>query len=181
MIKNLFYISIMLSTLLQVGCGKGVKNDSSSDDDSDIRSITSEVHKLEASLKIDGSSELSMKSFAEAREVRIPASIVVKNGNAGNNAAIIYFNANSDIDFDFYCKYIGGASVTSPENQEDVEKGLAYNFDDCYKALNDQRQINFYPGESITQKDESTVILELLSADPRFNTSAEAEIEEVLR
>jgi hypothetical protein len=180
MLKTTIYTTFIISiAFMQVGCGKKVTNDRSpaSDDVSDSRAARSETFKFQASIQSDGTSQAAYKKFAQDLEARIPESINVKAGNAGNHSAVIYFNAISMTEFDFYCKYAGGASTSSPTEAEDIQKGLKYNFQDCYKNLGDQDQINYEPGEPITQFNDSALILELNGADSRYNTSAEADLE----
>jgi hypothetical protein len=109
--------------------------------------------------------------------VRIPASLNVKDGNAGDGQALIYFNSNTESDYDFYCKYIGGASSTSPTDEGEIAKGLKYNFDECYTQDNDQGQIGFNPGDAVTQYNNSSVVFRVESADPTENTTVEAIID----
>jgi hypothetical protein len=178
MLKTTLYTTVILSTFLQVGCGKKVTNRApASDNITDIRGGGTETFKLNAKFSPGSNSEPSYKRFAKDLEVRIPASIDVKSGNAGNNTAILYFNAISLTEFDFYCKYIGGASVSSPVIEEDIQKGLKYKFHDCYANSGDQNQINYEAGEPITQFDDSSLILEIEGSDSRFEMEAEADLE----
>jgi hypothetical protein len=178
MIKNTIYTTVILSSCLLVGCGKEVTNRApASDDVTDIRGGTTETFKLSASFLPNGLTQPKYKTFTKALEVRIPRTIDVKSGNAGNNTALLYFDATSVTDFGFYCKYIGGASTSSPLAEEDIQSGLKYNFDNCYMSLGDQRQINYPVDTWITQYEGSSLILELKGADSRFETDAEADLE----
>ncbi len=167
----------MFSALLQVGCGKKVTNRETDENTDDRRNVISEFYKLKSSLTTSGTSIADFNESEADHEVRIPASINVEEGNAGNKTAVIYFNAKSETNFSFYCRYTGGAPVESPIIDQDIEKGLAYNFDGCFTQVNDQSPINYYPGYELTHYKDNKVILELLSADPRFNAKANAEFE----
>jgi hypothetical protein len=178
MYKTIVKSSVILSTFLQVGCGKGVINRApASDNNSEVRAITADSFKLSASLDTSGTNFDSSKSFAKDLELRIPESLKVTEGNAGDGSAIVYFNSNGDTEYDFYCKYIGGASSQTPTDEEEIIKGLRYNFHDCYTQDNDQGQIGFNPGEAITQYNFSSVVFRVQSADPTENTTVEADIE----
>ncbi len=179
MLKTILKSSVILSTFLQVGCGKGVINKAPASDNSDsaIRFITADSFKLSASIDQNGTATDSAKSFDKDLELRIPASLDVTEGNAGNGTAAIYFNSNGETGYDFYCKYVGGASSATPTDETEIEKGLKYNFHDCYTQENDQGQISFRPGEAITQYDNSSVVFSVKSADPTEKTKVQADIE----
>ncbi len=177
---KLFYMS--LYCMLLVGCGKQVKNSAESEE---IRrdSLTSSNIVLEdefSSGSISSKSTITLNStfeFHQDSAVRIPASVAVTSGNAGNNTAVIYFNAQNEDDYGFYCKYIGGATSNSPVTQTDFTNGLFYHFHSCYTLPNDLGEVNYYPGREVIQFQENSVILELLSADPRYFTKAQAQLE----
>ena len=171
---KLFYFSAFC--MFSVGCGKKVTNN---EDQNEVRrdSLTVERIILDASLETNGLKDIERYSFKKDSEVRVPASIEVDSGNAGNNFAVIYFQANSTTNFQFYCKYQGGANYASPSTVTDRINGLIYHFHSCYKELNDQRPVTYYPGSLITQYQGTKVILEILSADPKLDTSASTELE----
>lgn len=168
---KIFYFS--LYCFLIVGCGKKVTNNP--DDEQIAReALTTERVLLDATLKTNGEKELSAYDFKKDAEVRIPASIRVIEGNAGNNTAVIYFNANSNTNFDVYCIYQGAASTASPIEEQDILNGLTYEFDSCYDDLG---YLNYYPGNGLIQDKGLSVILELISADSRYNTKVKTELE----
>jgi hypothetical protein len=178
MYKTIVKSSVILSTFLQVGCGKAVINKApASDNNSAIQFITADSFKLSVNIDESGTSSDSSKSFEKDLEVRIPASLNVKEGNAGDGKALIYFNSNTESDYDFYCKYIGGASSETPTEEDEIVKGLKYNFDECYTQDNDQGQIGFNPGDAVTQYNNSSVVFRVESADPTENTTVEAIID----
>ena len=173
---KLFYLSMYC--MLFAGCGKKVKG---LEEEIDVRreTLTSDSIVLKDHYSPSGIEFLSKSQydFANDSSVRIPASISVNEGNAGNNTAVIYFNAQSANDFGFYCKYIGGASTASPITQTEITNGLFYNFETCYTQANDQAEVNYYPGYEAIQFGNSSIILELLSADPLKETHATTEFE----
>lgn len=173
---KLFYLSMYC--MLMVGCGKKVKNQV---EEQDIRrdTLTANSIILEDTLgklasKTTGK---SIYTFTQDSSVRIPASITVEAGNAGNNYAVIYFNSKSQSEFDFYCKYKGGATTSSPATETDFTNGLYYHFETCYTQENDIGEVGYYPGYEVINFSDNSLILDLLSADPRYNTQVAAEIE----
>lgn len=168
---KLFYLSMYC--MLLVGCGKQVKG---LEEQTEIRrdSLSSDSFVLIDHFSPTGTTSFlpdSRFDFTSDSSVRIPASISVNYGNAGNNTAVIYFNATSSNDYGFYCKYIGGASSSSPITQTEITNGLSYNFETCYTQANDQGEVNYYPGYEAIQFGNTSIILELLSADPSHNTT----------
>jgi len=168
-----FYFGIYC--LLMVGCGKKIKN-SPALEEIQRNALTTDRIFLNSKLYVNGQKVNSKHLFAEDTdlEVTIPDIIRVNEGNAGNNTAVIYFNANSVTEFRYYCIYTGGALNSAPDDPQDIEDGLNYHFDDCYNL---EGKVGFYPGYQLTQDNDKAVILELLSADPRYNTTATTELE----
>lgn len=171
---KLFYFSVYC--FLLVGCGKKVEN---TQEQSDVNrsELSSQLIKLKAQLFKSGNAIDEEYAFNSDSEVRIPASINITEGNAGNNMARVYFNAISENEYGFYCNYQGGASMQSPLTSGDIESGKKYIFENCYTQDNNQGEINYYPGYETIQYQNKSIIFELLSADPRYDTSAEAEFE----
>ena len=170
---KLFYFSIYC--LLLVGCGKKIEQPQ----DQDVRQerLESQIIKLNAKIFSNGNAVDEEHEFTTDSEVRIPDSLQVIEGNAGNHIAKIYFNVDENDNFEFYCKYVGGASNATPNKPEEITSGHYYHFDTCYMQENDQQEINLLPGyESIQYKDKS-VLFKLVGADPRFDTQAAAEFE----
>lgn len=168
-----------LYCLLMVGCGKKIKN-SPELEEIQRSALTTDRIFLDSNLYTNGQKEISKYQFNEETdlEVTIPDVIKVTAGNAGNNTAVLYFNADSVSDFKYYCIYTGGSLYSSPTNPEDIEDGLLYHFDDCYNL---EGKVGFYPGYKLTHAHNKAVILELLSADPRYNTHATTELEVTYR
>ena len=165
--------------LLATSCGKGFSDSQSADSQiNDISTLQSSAsYTLSSKIRLDSTRLLDSRSYPIDHGVRIPASINVQEGNAGNSSAIIYFNARSTVDFSFYCRYVGGANTNSPVLPDQIEKGLSYDFDECFTRINNQDPINYVPGEELIQYKENFVILELLGADSRFKAEASAELE----
>lgn len=170
---KLLYFSIYC--VLLVGCGKKVEQ--TKEQVVSRSRLETQIVKLKAKLFSNGNAIDEDYEFDSDAEVRIPDSLRVTEGNAGNQIAKIYFNVDENDNFDFYCKYIGGASNATPNKPEEITSGHYYNFSACYLEENDQQQITYYPGyESIQYKNKS-VVFKLISADPRFDTQASAEFE----
>ena len=173
---KLFYLS--LYCMLFAGCGKAIKGLE------EEQEITRDPFTASFIPLKDVYSPLSGKSSPNARYdftsdslVRIPASIEVEEGNAGNNVAVIYFNAKSESEFEFFCKYIGGASSSTPMTQTEITNGLFYHFDNCYSDTAELQPLNYHPGRQEIQYGNKSVILDVLSADPRYNTHVATEFE----
>jgi hypothetical protein len=164
--------------MLFAGCGKAVNG---LDEKEEVfrNAQTSSVIPLKDTYSPLGISSASNSryDFKEDSLVRIPASIAVEEGNAGNNVAVIYFNADSENEFEYYCKYVGGASSSSPMTQTEISNGLFYHFDNCYQGSGELSPLNYYPGRKEIQRGNKAVILEVLSADPRYQTQAATEFE----
>lgn len=170
---RLFYFSIYC--FLLIGCGKKVES-TPTNEDIQRAGLNTSIVKLESKIFTTGDIIKRKYDFETDSEVRIPDVIKVTEGNAGNNQARIYFNQDSS-SFGFYCNYLGGASSASPINPDDFENGKMYYFDRCYTIEGDLGEINYYPGYESIQYEGKSVEFQILSADPRFDTSAEAEIE----
>lgn len=134
---------------------------------------------LESTHTVNGEITSDKKIFNNNALVRIPAFIQVREGNAGNHWARVYFNVLNN-EAEFYCDYKGGAFSESPDSDWEIEKGLKYHFYGCFQDVDfdgEVDELNYYPGlESIQDRDHS-IDLEILSADPRYNTKAQALIE----
>lgn len=170
---KLFYVSIYC--LLLVGCGKKIQQPQNQE--VKLQRLESQMIELEAKLFANGNAVDKEHRFTTDSEVRIPDSLRVTEGNAGNNIAKIYFNVDENKHFEFYCKYVGGASNASPNMPDEITNGHYYLFDTCYMQENDKEEINLIPGyESIQDKNKS-VVFKLISADPRFDTQASADFE----
>lgn len=171
---RLFYLSIYC--MLFIGCGKEIEQ---ANDQQDVQrsNIESQIVKLNAKLYSDGNAEDVQYDFDTDSEVRIPESLQVTKGNAGNNIARIYFNVDESGNFEFYCNYIGGASNASPNSPQDITSGHYYHFDSCYMEENYQQQVYYTPGYESIQFKSKSVVFKLISADPRFDTQVTAEFE----
>lgn len=179
--KNKLHTTLIFSfALLYVGCGKEVTNNRApaSEDFTGNQGLQTNTVKLKALIPQGSTNSVtSSVKFSKALEVFIPRSIDVSSGNAANQTAHIYFDANSIDDYTFYCKYIGSATTTTPNSPDEISKGLKYDFHDCYSLSGDNGQINYKPGDKITHYPESSVILELNGSDLRFNTEASTILE----
>jgi len=97
----------------------------------------------------------------------IPAKIFVQEGNAGNFKAKLKFKMSESI-YNIECSYQGGASSQSPTAPADFDKGLSYNFIDCYDFLG--RAMGMQSGEELWLDPGNSIELILDGADPRFAT-----------
>src|SRR5690606_1666723 len=61
-------------------------------------------------------------------ELRIPARIPVRVGNAGNHDAILRYTIGGT---EYSCLYRGGATVSHPTSLLELARGRAYRFDSC--------------------------------------------------
>lgn len=68
------------------------------------------------------------ENFSPSLKLKIPATLPVVAGNAGNAPATVTVSA---VGVNVTCNYVGGASVAHPSDPADVTQGLAYVFVSC--------------------------------------------------
>lgn len=110
--------------------------------------------------------------------VRIPEYLNVLEGNAGNQFARIYFELPGE--YSFYCSYQGGASSSNPTSDDEIERGLFYQLDDCYEDVNNDGEaeaLGYYPGYEAAIDKNSQVRLEVLGAASGYRSKIEAQLE----
>lgn len=183
-------VTLSVFCFFNFSCGKKVENTVT---EQDVRRPTLNTSFLELvasysasssqlSSKISSKKLSQDKSFSAIIEadafIRIPEYLQVTQGNAGNQFARVYFELPGS--YLFYCSYQGGASSTSPSTEEEIQRGLYYQLDDCYEDVNNDGEaeaLGYYPGYEAAIDKSSQVTLEILGADPRFQSKVKAQLE----
>ena len=155
-------------------CGQEVKN-TGADDVTNTQSLSGvDTFSVRAKRFRNQSIEAGRKVFDRFAVIRIPRLLNVISGNAGYGLAKVYFNKRGS-QFDFYCLFQGNASTPQPGTLEDIEAGLEYSLFECYND-NDE-YIDFQAGDEFPIDLGNSIEVEILSADPRFDTTVDSQFE----
>lgn len=120
---------------------------------------------------IASSSDKDQFTFPQLARVSVPSHIFIEQGNAGNAQASIYFNLEKGTGFfDINCLYQGGASTTSPIDENDFQEGLKYTLVDCYDPWNNPMGVE--AGERIWIDQDNAIKMDMEAADPRFENKS---------
>jgi hypothetical protein len=134
---------ILLITIFITACGRDINTLSEGDSGDIIQPVfpRSVILESEYRSEVQATNNRTIANenyndhfeFPSLAKVRVPQEIYVLTGNAGNFFAKLTFNLNKNTQFfDFYCLYQGGADSQSPIDEDDFNKGLTYQFLECY-------------------------------------------------
>lgn len=170
-------ISLLLMAIMMVcqSCGKPVNDLTGQGRAPAVELITPATVILVSTFNLNttdaaltlGSNYIENFTFPTLGLATIPSKIYVQEGNAGNFQAKLKFKMSAP-EFNIECRYFGGASTQSPTSPSEFEKGLSYDFDDCYDFLG--RALHLNSQEEIWLDAGNQIELEVLGADPRFGT-----------
>jgi hypothetical protein len=176
MIRWIPALLLITSVWLFQSCGKAVKDSSQSGRNPAVEPATPATVILVGSYNLNSTSDNAITSGVAGSSVftfptiglaTIPAKIFVQEGNAGNFKAKLKFKMSESI-YNIECRYQGGASTQSPTAPADFDKGLSYNFIDCYDFLG--RAMGMQSGEEVWLDPGNSIELIVDGADPRFGT-----------
>lgn len=170
------FIFTLSFALITQSCGKKIEDSSSGErkPGSQNEYITVEDITLEASVDQDINRIIASSSIPRHGSMKIPESIKVIEGNAGNYWARL--TINKDIEgFEFYCLYQGGAKLARPDeivHAEDFKKGLTYHFKGCFNEDNQEFMVEDLELFTTPIYQNKNIELRLLGAHPDHFTKA---------
>jgi hypothetical protein len=169
--------ALPIATLLLQSCGKKINSEASDGAGVFRPGITNLDINLESTIDRNTSRFSDEEVNPRLGLSKIPDSINVTEGNAGNFYSKLFFNVETNGDYEFYCLYRGGSALPNPSQSSQLiefEKGLKYSFVSCFDQDNRDIGIELEDLENYTTPidDNKKVKLVLVGGHPDLRTKA---------